>query len=73
MKTIIQIVLWVGCIALGYLIYNSVTGPIKFNEVKQERFAKVVAKLKDIRNSQEAYKTVNGRYANNSIYRQNQA
>ena len=64
MKTIIQIVLWVGCIALGYLIYNSVTGPIKFNEVKQERFAKVVAKLKDIRNSQEAYKTVNGKYAN---------
>ena len=64
MKTIIQIVLWVGCIALGYLIYNSVTGPIKFNQVKQERFAKVVAKLKDIRNSQEAYKTVNGKYAN---------
>lgn len=64
MKTIIQIVLWVGCIALGYLIYNSITGPIKFKEVKQERFAQVVAKLKDIRNSQEAYKTVNGKYAN---------
>ncbi|WP_419212128.1 hypothetical protein ACNR9Q_15465 [Maribacter sp. X9] len=63
MKTIIQIVLWVGCIALGYLIYNSITGPIKFNEVKHERFAQVVAKLKDIRNSQEAYKTVNGKYA----------
>lgn len=64
MKTIIQIVLWIGCIALGYLIYNSITGPIKFNEAKQERFAQVVAKLKDIRNSQEAYKTVNGKYAN---------
>lgn len=64
MKTIIQIVLWVGCIALGYLIYNSITGPIKFNEVKQERFSQVVSKLKDIRNSQEAYKTVNGKYAN---------
>ena len=63
MKTIIQIILWVGCIALGYLIYNSITGPIKFKEVKQERFAQVVAKLKDIRNSQEAYKTVNGKYA----------
>ncbi len=64
MKTIIQIVLWIGCIVLGYLIYNSITGPIEFAEVKQERFGKVVAKLKDIRNSQEAYKTVNGRYAN---------
>jgi len=63
MKTLIQIVLWIACIGLGYLIYNSVTGPIKFKKVKEERFAQVVAKLKDIRNSQEAYKTVNGKYA----------
>lgn len=63
MKTIIQIVLWIACIGLGYLIYNSVTGPIEFKKVKIERFGKVVAKLKDIRNSQEAYKTVNGNYA----------
>ena len=63
MKTIIQIVLWIACIGLGYLIYNSVTGPIEFKKVKQERFGEVIAKLKDIKNSQEAYKTVNGRYA----------
>ncbi|MFT6370079.1 MAG: hypothetical protein ACJAUQ_000675 [Maribacter sp.] len=63
MKTIIQIVLWIACIGFGYLIYNSVTGPIEFKKVKVERFGKVVAKLKDIRNSQEAYKTVNGTYA----------
>jgi hypothetical protein len=63
MKTIFQIVLWIACIVLGYLIYNSVTGPIEFKKVKIERFGKVVAKLKDIRNSQEAYKTVNGNYA----------
>lgn len=63
MKTVIQIVLWIVCIGLGYLIYQSVTGPIQFNEVKQERFAKVIAKLKDIRSAQEAYKTVNRKYA----------
>jgi len=63
MKTIIQIVLWIACIGLGYLIYNSITGPIRFNEVKQERFTKVISNLKDIRNSQEAYKTVNKKYA----------
>ncbi|MDT7827295.1 hypothetical protein RQM65_01280 [Pricia sp. S334] len=63
MKTVIQIVLWIVCIGLGYLIYQSVTGPIRFNEVKKERFAKVVSKLKDIRAAQEAYKTVNRRYA----------
>jgi len=44
--------------------HNSVTGPIEFKKVKQERFGQVIAKLKDIKNSQEAYKTVNGRYAN---------
>jgi hypothetical protein len=64
MKTIIQIVLWILCIVLGYLIYRSVTGPIQFAEVKEERFAQVISKLKDIRNSQEAYKTVTGKYAN---------
>jgi type II secretory pathway pseudopilin PulG len=63
MKTIIQIVLWILCIVFGYLIYRSVTGPIEFKKVKQERFAKVVSNLKDIRNSQEAYKTVNKKYA----------
>lgn len=65
MKTIFQIVLWIVCIFLGYMIYKSVTGPIEFDEVKKERFAEVIDRLKDIRNAQEAYKSVNGRYANN--------
>ncbi|WP_088340876.1 hypothetical protein [Robiginitalea sediminis] len=64
MKTVLQIVLWIVCIILGYMIYRSVTGPIEFDKVKKERFADVIDRLKDIRNSQEAYKTVNGRYAN---------
>ncbi len=64
MKAILQIVLWIVCIILGYLIYRSVTGPIEFAKVKQERFAQVIDKLKDIRNAQEAYKSVNGRFAN---------
>ena len=64
MKTIIQIVLWIACIGFGYLIYQSVTGPMEFKKVKEERFSKVISRLKDIRNSQEAYKTVTGKYAN---------
>lgn len=64
MKIVIQLVLWALSILFGFMIYNSVNAPIKFNKVKQERFAKVVASLKDIRNAQEAYKTVNGRFAN---------
>lgn len=65
MKIGIQIVLWALSVFLGYLIYQSINGPIKFKEVKQERFGQVIAKLEDIRNSQDAYKTVNGRYAIN--------
>ncbi|MEH6681525.1 MAG: hypothetical protein V7724_13325 [Sediminicola sp.] len=64
MKSIIQLLLWIVCIGLGYLIYNSVNGPIEFNKVKQQRFSKVVSVLKDIRNAQEAYKSTNGKYAN---------
>ena len=63
MKAILQIVLWIVCIGLGFLIYRSVTGPIEFKKVKQARFATVISSLKDIRNSQEAYKSVNGNFA----------
>ena len=64
MKTILQIVLWIVCIGLGYLIYKSVTGPIEFKKVKEARYADVISTLKDIRNSQESYKIVNGKFAN---------
>jgi type II secretory pathway pseudopilin PulG len=47
------------------MIYRSVTGPIEFDKIKKERFAEVIDRLKDIRNAQDAFKTVNGRYANN--------
>lgn len=65
MKTILQIVLWIICGVLAYLIYQSVNGPIEFKKVRQERFQAVINKLKDIRDSQEAYKSVNGKYAAN--------
>ncbi len=64
MKTISQIVLWIVSIVFGYFIYQSVNAPIEFKKIKQERFAKVISTLKDIRNSQEAYKSVNGKFAN---------
>ena len=65
MKTIIQIVLWIASIVLAYLIYQSIMGPIEFKKVRKERFQQVVNKLKDIGESQEAYKSVNGKYAKN--------
>lgn len=64
MKTVLQIVLWIVCIGMGYLIYQSVNAPIEFKKTKEERFSKVIAVLKDIGNAQEAYKRENGKFAN---------
>ncbi len=65
MKTILQIVLWIVCVVFAYMIYQSVNGPIEFKKVRQERFQAVIDKLKDIRDAQEAYRSVNGKYAGN--------
>ncbi|GLU45451.1 hypothetical protein Musp01_30750 [Muricauda sp. NBRC 101325] len=63
-KPVLVILFGLLSIYLGYMIYESINAPIEFNKVRRERFAQVISKLKDIRNSQEAYKTVNGKYAN---------
>ncbi|MGB5943564.1 MAG: hypothetical protein WBG71_11845 [Leeuwenhoekiella sp.] len=65
MKAVIQIVLWIVILGLGYLLFNSVYGEVKFNEMKVVRYRKAIDKLKDIRSSQQAYKQVTGRYAGN--------
>lgn len=62
-KPVLIIVFGLLSIFLGYKIYQSINAPIEFNKVRKERFSKVIAKLKDIRDSQEAYKTVNGKFA----------
>ena len=65
MKLGVQIVLWIASIFFAYKIYDSINGPIKFNPTKNERYAKVIDRLKDIRKSQIAYKDVKGTFSNN--------
>ena len=65
MKLGIQIVLWVASIFFAYKIYDSINGPIKFNQTKNERYAKVIDRLKDIRKAQIAHKDVKGVFSNN--------
>lgn len=65
MKLGVQIVLWIASIFFVYKIYDSINGPIKFNQTKNERYAKVIDRLKDIRKSQIAYKDVKGAFSNN--------
>ncbi|WP_318312527.1 hypothetical protein [Flagellimonas crocea] len=64
-KPVLIILFGLLSIFLGYKIYDSINAPIKFNKVRNERFTAVINNLKDIRDSQEAYKTVNGKYAGN--------
>lgn len=65
MKLGIQIVLWIASVFFAYKIYDSINGPIKFNQIKNERYAEVIDRLKDIRKSQIAHKDVKGVFSNN--------
>ena len=62
MKFIIQIVLWVIIAVLGYLLFHSVYGEVKFNKIKEDRYRMAIKNLRDIRTAELAYKTVTGKY-----------
>mgnify|MGYP004398654245 CR=1 FL=1 len=61
----IQSFLWLLIVFFSYKIYTSINSPINFNKVKNERYKKVINRLKEIRTAQIAYKDVNGIYSNN--------
>ena len=63
LKPIIHLVLWAIIFYLGYITFMSVYEEIKFNQLKEERYEVVIDRLIDIRDSQLAYKEVNGEYA----------
>ena len=64
-KRALELFLWALSIFFASQIYSSINGPIKFNQVKNDRYTKVIDRLKDIRSAQIAHKDVNGFYANN--------
>lgn len=61
-KIIIQIVLAIAAIYLGYLCYESVQNPIQFQKLKKQRYDRIIQRLKDIRTAQVAYKDYYGVY-----------
>ena len=65
MKLGIQVALWIASLFFAYKIYDSVSGPIRFNKVKNQRYAKVINRMKDIRTAQIAHKDVKGVFSNN--------
>ena len=64
-KPILNILLWVLIIFLGYLTFDSVYGEIKFNKLKEKRYMVVIESLKDIRDAQLAHRTVTGKFTDN--------
>lgn len=64
-KPILHIVLWAIIAFLGYQTFMSVYGELKFNELKEKRYAVVIEKLKDIRDAELAFRQVNGKFTDN--------
>lgn len=64
-KLIIQILLAGVIIFFGYKCYNSIMIPQQFQEIKQQRYDRIIERLKDIRTAQEAYKGVYNKYIGN--------
>jgi len=64
-KPVLNIVLWVLIAFLGYQTYMSIYTPILFNQEKTKRFSQVIKNLIDIRDSELAYKQVNGKFTDN--------
>jgi hypothetical protein len=62
MKTALQIILVFVIAGLGYLVYDSLMQPIRFNQEQSTRQTAVVNRLKMIRDVQVAYKTIYEKY-----------
>src|SRR5690606_16548826 len=65
LKPVISIVLWIVTFVFGYLIYESIQDPIRFDKLKEKRFQVAVNKMLDIKAVQQAYKSINGKYTDN--------
>jgi len=64
-KPVLIIALWALIAILGYQTFMSIYEPIKFNKVKQKRYAQVIERMVDIRDSQLAHRQVTGSFAPN--------
>ncbi|WP_166966737.1 hypothetical protein [Yeosuana marina] len=61
-KPFLIILLWVLIGFLAYQTFMTIYGPIQFNQIKKKRYAAVIENLKDIRDSELAYRQVTGKF-----------
>ncbi len=64
-KAILHTVLIVVILVLGYMLWDSIMQPIRFQKQQEWRYSNVVQSLKNIRDAQVAYESVKGTYAGN--------
>ena len=62
MKIVIQIILLLAIIVLGYLLLASVAEPIQYQKEKEKRYEATIKRLIDIRTAEVAYKSVHKKY-----------
>ena len=62
MKRALQIFLILLIVGLGYILFESIMSPIRFDREKNFRYERVISRLKEIRDAQVLYKSVHGRY-----------
>ncbi len=62
MKTVLQIVLTIAIIVLGYLCVESIQKPVRFQKNYEKRKDKVIERLENIRSAQNAYKSVHKKF-----------
>ena len=64
MKAVIQFVLFIIIVVLGYLVYDSIMEPVRLNQEKSKRESAVVQRMKEIRSAEIIYKQLNGSFSN---------
>ena len=62
-KAIVNIVLLLAIVGITYKIVQSIQEPVQFNKAVKAREAVDIQRMKDIRDLQVAYKSVNGKFA----------
>lgn len=62
MKKVIQIVLAVVIIILGYILVDQIVTPLRFQAEQTRREAAIIERLKDIRTAERAYKQLYQQY-----------
>lgn len=62
-KILTSCVLPILIVVLAYVIVASIQKPVKFDKVKDQRSVVAIQRLKDIRDLQVAYKSVNNKFA----------